>query len=170
MTDMPRYIEIPAIKVDTLTKDTVLRQHIVRQTAILGYDPELLQESEDGESIVVARLLLDGRLAIWPEYRFDLGSGGAIDDPAMQYASVAHDVLYDMMREGLLPWDVRPLADAGLRGDLLLVNRGRFHYPGKILENWRWMLRRGWSHVRHAAVRVGYPVLKHVRLMGSPSA
>lgn len=52
----------------------------------------------------------DGVLALSPGFVWDFASG-AVDDPAMVYASLAHDSLYRLIREGELDKKHRVDAD-----------------------------------------------------------
>lgn len=56
-------------------------------------------------------LYKDGSLFIQRHYSWDGGSGPAINNKAMLYASLPHDVLYQAMRLGLLPAECRADAD-----------------------------------------------------------
>lgn len=56
-------------------------------------------------------LALDGTLVIHSGYAWDGPSGPTIDTKSSMRASLVHDVLYQMMRMGLLPEEVKPYAD-----------------------------------------------------------
>lgn len=56
------------------------------------------------------RLYEDGRLLIYAGSVWDLGTG-AIDTPAMIYASLPHDAFCLMTNSGVLPWECRMMAD-----------------------------------------------------------
>lgn len=73
------------------------------KTPITGFD--VVIESRQG-----ARLKPSGILHIYAMSEWDFGSG-AIDTPAMVYASLAHDVFCEMTDKGILPWECRFEAD-----------------------------------------------------------
>jgi hypothetical protein len=51
------------------------------------------------------RLTPDGWLTIFADYPWDGPSGPTIDTPSFMRGSLVHDVLYEMLRLGLLPHD-----------------------------------------------------------------
>lgn len=55
-----------------------------------------------------------GILWVRSGYYWDGASGPAIDTASFMQASLAHDVLYEMIREGSLPWSCRREADRTL--------------------------------------------------------
>lgn len=57
----------------------------------------------------------DGWLSINSGYAWDGPSGPAIDTLDFMRGSLVHDVLYQAIREGLLPQEMRELADQELR-------------------------------------------------------
>lgn len=61
-----------------------------------------------------ASLTEKGRLVVFTGYRWDFGSGPAIDDIAMVAASLVHDVLCDLTEAGELPWRYRKKGDKEL--------------------------------------------------------
>lgn len=62
-----------------------------------------------------AVLYKDGKLTIFKHYAWDGPSGPTIDSPVFMRASLVHDVLYQFMRQGLLPSTFRHDADELLR-------------------------------------------------------
>ncbi len=70
-------------------------------------------EAEVGNAYV--RLRPDGLLIISAAYAWDGASGPIAQGPDIVRGSLAHDALYQLMREGLLPLSWRPLADLLLR-------------------------------------------------------
>ena len=52
-----------------------------------------------------------GVLTVYAGYAWDGASGPTIDTPAAKYASLAHDVFYQCMRQGLLPISMRKAVD-----------------------------------------------------------
>jgi hypothetical protein len=54
----------------------------------------------------------DGRLTIRAGYAWDGASGPTYDSKSSMAASLVHDALYQLLREGLLAADLRPAADA----------------------------------------------------------
>lgn len=61
-------------------------------------------------------VVLDGKnLAVSRGYAWDGASGPTLDTESTMRASLAHDALYQLMREGLLSQDLRTLADLELR-------------------------------------------------------
>lgn len=59
--------------------------------------------------------LISGTLMMYEGYKWDLGSGPAVNDPAMINASLAHDGLYELISRGLLPLRYRKDADRVFR-------------------------------------------------------
>jgi len=62
-------------------------------------------------------LLRNGSLLVERGYRWDFGTG-AIDTPAVQHASLAHDALCEMISAGVLPSRARKAADKTYRSIL----------------------------------------------------
>lgn len=58
-----------------------------------------------------AILRRDGFLTIFAGYCWDGPSGPTIDTKNFMRGSLIHDVLYQMMRQGILPRDCKPVAD-----------------------------------------------------------
>ena len=56
-----------------------------------------------------------GLLEVYKGYRWDGASGPTIDTESTMAASCVHDVLYQMIREGLLPYSYKIKADKELR-------------------------------------------------------
>ena len=65
--------------------------------------------------------LKDGHLVIMKHYAWDGASGPAIDDKTNMTASLVHDALYQLMREGLIARTHRKYADRLFR-DICLKN------------------------------------------------
>jgi hypothetical protein len=61
------------------------------------------------------KLDIDGTLTIKTGYAWDGPSGPTIDTPDFMRGSLIHDVLYQMIREYLLPFDCKDKADEILR-------------------------------------------------------
>jgi len=57
----------------------------------------------------------DGWLTVFEDYPWDGASGPTIDTKTSIRGSLVHDVLYEMIRLGLIPSYVRELADEELR-------------------------------------------------------
>src|SRR5690606_37517417 len=55
-----------------------------------------------------------GVLVVREGYTWDGASGPAIDTPSVMDAALAHDVLYEFIARGLLPWSTRKAADKTL--------------------------------------------------------
>lgn len=94
----------------SLTKDGrkgILQERVMFQTPIEGYHTT-------GRSDLLCRLYEDGTLAVEKGFKWDFGSG-AIDTPAMVYASLAHDALCRITNHRLVPWSVRAEADKYFR-------------------------------------------------------
>lgn len=83
---------------------------------------------------------LHGRLKIDPGYRWDFATG-AIDTPAMVRASLAHDAMYDLIRAGKLPPEMRKRADKYF---VELLKEGGVGWLRRMYVYW--------------AVRIGYPI------------
>lgn len=107
------------------------------------YPTEITGYLAASEKVTLAE---DGWIWVRKGYVFDYGSGPAIDDPAMVYASLIHDALYELMQAGQLPWSERKKADQLLRKMLR-------HAGASKLRAW---------YVYHA-VRIGYPVMQAFR-------
>jgi hypothetical protein len=108
-----------------------LTQDVMRQTPITGFDG----------AIPCVTLRADGTLIITAGFHYDFGSGPAVDTPAMIYASLCHDALYNLMQADELPWDCRKDVDKFLRAELLQAGM----HP----------VRAWWCYW---GVRVGYPI------------
>lgn len=66
------------------------------------------------ERVVSSQFILlttDGRLFILGGYAWDGPSGPVSDVKEFMRASLVHDALYQLMREGLLPQSAKPIAD-----------------------------------------------------------
>lgn len=61
-----------------------------------------------------ALLTDEGTLYCYPGYKWDLATG-AVDTLDMVTASLAHDIVCDMVNAGKLPWKVRHLGDGEFR-------------------------------------------------------
>lgn len=83
----------------------------------------------------------DGSLWITAGFVWDLGSWPALNDPPMVYASLAHDMLYEMIEAGELPRHERKNADKFFKYQLKKAGAG-----------WFSRTRRYWG------VRLGYPL------------
>lgn len=96
-------------------------------------------------------LKLDRAGILWiPEgFVYDGPSGPTLDDSRNFRASCVHDALYMLMAENKLSWDFRERADNALRNIMLVDGANRV---------------RAWYY--YWAVRLGYPPLKLVGLMG----
>jgi len=62
---------------------------------------------------------IKGVLTIKAGYLWDGASGPTIDSKSSKRASAGHDVLYELMRTGLLPQDYKAPADQWFRDELL---------------------------------------------------
>lgn len=67
-----------------------------------------------------------GHLTIRTWYHWDGPSGPALDTPTFMRASLVHDVLYQFIREGLLPDELRSDADGIMREIALADGMSRF--------------------------------------------
>ena len=61
----------------------------------------------------------DGKLTIRKGYSWDGASGPTIDTKSFMRGSLIHDALYQLMREGVLPGDLRKKADQILRDECI---------------------------------------------------
>lgn len=86
-------------------------------------------------------LMATGSLNIYAGYTWDFGSGPAIDTPAVVYASLGHDVLYDLIGQGKLPKRYRKKADVWFKQ--LLKDAGMSWFRRQYM---------------YLAVRYGYPL------------
>lgn len=64
-------------------------------------------------------LTASGKLSIKPRYAWDGASGPTFDSPSTMRASLVHDALYQLMREGALDQSYRIPADECLRRIML---------------------------------------------------
>lgn len=60
-------------------------------------------------------LTTDGRLTLEDGFGWDGASGPAFDTPSFMRPSAVHDAIYRLMRLGLLPESLRPIADRIMR-------------------------------------------------------
>jgi len=90
-------------------------------------------------------LFENGQLFAKVGYAFDGASGPAIDTDTILIPALAHDLLYQLMREGYLPRTYREYADDYLKE--------------LCLECGMWKVRANWVHwaVRHFAKRSSEP-------------
>lgn len=72
--------------------------------SLKGYEMQLRTQH------MQADLTPAGHLRVYPVTEWDNGTG-AVDDPAMVYASLEHDIFCEATRLGLLPWKARFEAD-----------------------------------------------------------
>lgn len=91
----------------------------------------------DRNGRILAQLDSDGFITVLPGYAWDGPSGPTIDTPSTLRASLAHDVLYQMMRERHLDASLRPEADDLL--ERMLVEDGCNRVRAKL---WRWAVGR----------------------------
>lgn len=70
--------------------------------------------------------LSGGVLYLSEGYCWDGASGPTFDTPAVMRAALVHDVLYQMIRQGLLPVKYRKTADENLRRIMLGTNPTRW--------------------------------------------
>lgn len=78
-----------------------LAEDYVITTDILGYEID----------IQFIKLDKDGKLTTRSGYAWDGASGPTLDTPDSMRGSLVHDVLYQLMRMGLLPQSLRAYAD-----------------------------------------------------------
>lgn len=107
-------IEHPRYKYKTTSEATY-------QTRVWGQFAEVKWK---GKTLAV--LNRSGRLTVFPDYAWDGPSGPTIDTKSWMDASLAHDVLYQMMREGKLPFRFRKKADKTMRDICLAAGMPRF--------------------------------------------
>ncbi len=81
------------------------------QTLVRGFHVRI--EASAGER-PWAELVPSGLLTVREGYTWDGASGPAIDTSSVMEASLAHDVLYELISRGLLPWSTRKAADKTL--------------------------------------------------------
>lgn len=90
-------------------------QLVQRVRLHLPFAPESCARIVGPEDQVMAKLTPSGLLVIEPLYAWDGPSGPAIDTPDFMGASLIHDVLYQMIRLGVLPPWWREKADEIMR-------------------------------------------------------
>ena len=89
----------------------ILLQTFCVVTPIKGFDVTLKDRTLTIAEGLVARLLKDGTLIIYEGAMYD-GASGGLDTVAAMLAALLHDVIYYMMRRGLLARDaVKDMAD-----------------------------------------------------------
>jgi hypothetical protein len=81
------------------------------QTQVRGFHVKI--DASPGER-PWAELGPSGVLVVREGYTWDGASGPAIDTSSVMDASLAHDVLYEFIARGLLPWSTRKAADKTL--------------------------------------------------------
>jgi len=86
-----------------------LTDGIREQTTII--EDETIHLTETGTSRILAKLYANGLLDVMPGYAWDGASGPVVQTDAMLRASCVHDVLYQMIRRGLLDVSFRQAAD-----------------------------------------------------------
>lgn len=127
----------PRYYVDWASGDGVLVEEFVVSTPVKGYNCRT----------TYICLSNDGTLKLFSGFRWDFGSGPAIDNPAMVYASIAHDAFYDLIKLKKLPRSkVRATVDRFFRDQLLEANVSPF---------------RAWY--AWIGVRFGYPLWRAFR-------
>jgi len=99
-----------------------LAEPVIVQTGILEQVCQLHSEELDHLYI---RLHADGQLFINKRYAWD-GASGIPDNKNVMRASLVHDALYQLMREGLLDREFREAADDELRQICLEDGVGKF--------------------------------------------
>lgn len=72
------------------------------------------------------KLNMDGDLTLRRRFRWDLGSGPAIDTPSMITASLYHDAICRLWNGGLVTYKDRRKADKYFRKLLIKFGAGRF--------------------------------------------
>jgi hypothetical protein len=95
----PKYQFYPGEHMGELTDDFVWQTRITNRQVKTPY----------------ASLSPSGQLVVFTGYRWDFGSGPAIDDVAMVGASLVHDCLCDFVKERKLPRRYQRKADKELR-------------------------------------------------------
>jgi hypothetical protein len=89
------------------------------------------------------RLSAEGVLTVQKGYCWDGASGWTFDTPSTMRASLVHDALYQLMREGELPQDFRLPADICLKRIMLTDYRGSWpKWHAARVEAWVWILQR----------------------------
>lgn len=133
MSKLPRQISSPAYIWFVDEKMAELRETIKYETPVRGHVA----------AVPHGLLAEDGVLWISSGFRWNLGSGPAMNNPGMVYASLAHDCFYYMLQAGELPWHERKRADQFFKRQLT-------EYGGPWWRrNLRWM-----------GVRYGYPIAR----------
>ena len=79
------------------------------------------------------RLDWHGKLSIFCGYAWDGPSGPAIDTKSFMRASLVHDALYQLMREGLLPQTCRKTADKIMRD---VAKADGMSWPRRVWTYW----------------------------------
>lgn len=99
----------------------VLLETIDIQTSVVGYSADIKTDMRDGlvllaldvdisDHPIKAELFKSGTLTLYPGFVWDFGTG-AVDTPDVVRASLAHDVLCEMVNKKLLPKKCRKVAD-----------------------------------------------------------
>ena len=84
----------------------------------------------------------DGRLTIQRGYCWDGASGPTFDTPSTMRASLVHDALYQLLREGKLPPWFRKKADLCLKRIMLKAYTGSWpKWHAARVDFWVWALK-----------------------------
>lgn len=105
------------------------------KTAVLRYNIQL----------EYCRLTADGWLVVYRGYAWD-GASGGIDTKSTIRASLAHDVLYQLMREEVLPQ--REKVNADLTLSILMKND-----KALLVRAWLWLLGVRWAGEKYTDPR-----------------
>ena len=100
--------------------------------------PALVRTEVKGYDIMTSycRLFPDGKLIIFSKWAWD-GASGGIDTKRTIRGSSAHDILYKLIRQGLLPQSERNNADLTLR-NIMLEDKAIFSRA------WAWLKAVSW--------------------------
>ena len=119
----------------------------MKYRSLKNWKYELLEKMETSVDILPTAqnkfiTLHEGNLKIYAHYAWDGPSGPTIDRPQNMRASLFHDALCQLIREGLLAKKYRKYADQLFRKHLLEDGMGKF---------WAWgyyQAVRGWSKLK----------------------
>lgn len=79
------------------------------------YEYQTSIQVDKGRDLGLLAIATDGKLRIKKGYAWDGASGPAVDTKTIMRASLVHDALYQLMREGVIPQSQRERADMILR-------------------------------------------------------
>lgn len=119
-----------------------IAEDVTWQTGITGYRCSIARKIESTRNVMLwvqADLREDGTLIARNSTEYDFGSGPAINNLPVIYASLKHDIGCHLTHLGLIPWKFRAWFDKEYRQDLL-------DYGASVFRSWyQWTVVRSYS-------------------------